>query len=179
MADLNEPKKETERIGLSAPAGAKPPTGSLRPPAPPSPRRAPAFQGGSRRGATAAGSAHDTPVRTSCVWSGTSSEWPAAPDWRESVSSLHLRWVRYRRRRPPQRYHPARLDRRNRAYCRSTAPLAKSRPASSRPAARDSSRCGFAKESGGEAWQRAPGACRWHRSSAPRRRQLRTRRPKA
>jgi len=37
MADLNEPKKETERIGLPAPAGAKPPTGSLRPPASPSP----------------------------------------------------------------------------------------------------------------------------------------------
>ena len=36
MADLNEPKKETERIGLSPPAGAKPPTGSLRPPPPPS-----------------------------------------------------------------------------------------------------------------------------------------------
>ena len=36
MADLNEPKKETERIGLPAPAGDKPPTGSLRPPAPPS-----------------------------------------------------------------------------------------------------------------------------------------------
>ena len=36
MADLNEPKKETERIGLPAPAGDKPPTGSFRPPAPPS-----------------------------------------------------------------------------------------------------------------------------------------------
>ena len=36
MADLNEPKKETERIGLPAPAGVKPPTSSLRPPAPPS-----------------------------------------------------------------------------------------------------------------------------------------------
>jgi hypothetical protein len=36
MADLNEPKKETERIGLPAPAGAKPPTGGVRPPAPPS-----------------------------------------------------------------------------------------------------------------------------------------------
>jgi hypothetical protein len=35
MADLNEPKKETERIGLPAAAGAKPPTGSLRPPAAP------------------------------------------------------------------------------------------------------------------------------------------------
>ena len=32
MADLNEPKKETERIGLSTSAGAKPPTGSFRPP---------------------------------------------------------------------------------------------------------------------------------------------------
>jgi len=36
MADLNEPKKETERIDLPAPAGDKPPTGSFRPPAPPS-----------------------------------------------------------------------------------------------------------------------------------------------
>ena len=35
MADLNEPKKEPERIGLP-PVGAKPPTSSLRPPAPPS-----------------------------------------------------------------------------------------------------------------------------------------------
>ena len=34
MADLNEPKKETERIGLSPSAGAKLPTGSLRPPPP-------------------------------------------------------------------------------------------------------------------------------------------------
>jgi hypothetical protein len=36
MADLNEPKEETERIGLPAPAGVKPPTGSVRPPPPPS-----------------------------------------------------------------------------------------------------------------------------------------------
>ena len=35
MADLNEPKKETERIGLPPPAGAKPPTGNLRPPSSP------------------------------------------------------------------------------------------------------------------------------------------------
>jgi hypothetical protein len=34
MADLNEPKKETERINLSPPAGAKLPTDSLRPPPP-------------------------------------------------------------------------------------------------------------------------------------------------
>ena len=37
MADLNEPKKETERIGLPPSARAKLPTGSLRPPALPSP----------------------------------------------------------------------------------------------------------------------------------------------
>ena len=34
MADLNEPKKETERIDLPTPAGAKLPTDSLRPPPP-------------------------------------------------------------------------------------------------------------------------------------------------
>jgi len=36
MADLNEPKKETERIGFPPPVGAKPPVHSFRPPAPPS-----------------------------------------------------------------------------------------------------------------------------------------------
>ena len=47
MADLNESKNETEPIGLPAPAGAKPPPGSLRPPAPPSaaPRPLPSREG--------------------------------------------------------------------------------------------------------------------------------------
>ncbi len=159
MADLNEPKKETERIGLPAPAGAKPPTGSFarRPRRPAAPRPLPS------KDEVAAGPR------------------PPARPRRGRPHQLRLDAARPPNGPPPPTGAkasvppPPRLGLNTavavprsaitrRAWTVETGLIAdqrsarKSRPASSRPAARDSSRCGFADESDGEAGQRAAGS---------------------
>ena len=160
MADLNEPKKETERIGLSPSAGAKPPTGSLRPPAPPSvaPRPLPSKEevaAGPRppappmtRPSAPAPSGAARPPNGPPPPTGAKASDPTSTSVGSNTAVAVPRSAITRR-----------------AWIVETGLIAdqpsarKSRPASSRPAARDSSRCGFANESGGEAGQRAARQC--------------------
>ena len=155
MADLNEPKKETERIGLPAPAGAKPPTGSLRPPPPPSvaPRPVPPKE-------VAAGPRPPAPPMTrppAPAPSGAARppNGPPPPTGAKASDPPPPPLGLIPPSPSPAALSPGAPGSSKPGLSPINRPLENRDLLQAGPRQRDSSRCGFANESGGEAGQRA------------------------